>query len=159
MEPINDYMMKDHQEIDAIFMRSRDAAATSDWIGLQRNGESFLGRIGRHIEMEEELLFPTFDETTGMSSGGPTETMRSEHAQMQPMFAQMCAAIDAKNAAQYLQVSQTLNELLQQHNMKEEQMMYPMLDRALGGAAAKMVVELRKRALAPSCLPAEAAHR
>ena len=149
MEPINDHMMHDHREIDAIFARSRAAAGLSDWAGLARDGVTFLARIGRHIELEEDLLFPTFDETTGMSGGGPTETMRSEHAEMQPMFARMRAAIEGRDSAQYLQVAQTLHELLQQHNLKEEQMMYPMLDRALGPDAVAMVAELKKRALAP----------
>ncbi len=149
MEPINDYMMNDHREVDAIFERARAAAAGADWTGLERDCALFLARIGRHIEMEEEILFPAFDEASGMSGEGPSQTMRAEHEMMQPMFAQMRAAANGHDAAQYLDVSQTLYELLHQHNMKEEQMMYPMTDRALGPDAAKqLVIELKQRALA-----------
>ena len=149
MEPINDHMMRDHREIDAIFARSQDAAGASDWASLESNGAMFFARIGRHIELEEDLLFPAFDESSGMSGGGPTGTMRSEHAEMEPMFERMRDAIAARDAARYLAVARTLHELLQQHNLKEEQMMYPMLDQALGSDALAMVVELKKRALAP----------
>jgi hemerythrin-like domain-containing protein len=101
----------------------------------------FLRGIERHIGLEENLLFPAFEERTGMTSG-PTETMRMEHEQMRGMFAQMRAAIDAKDAALYLGVSETLLILLQQHNMKEESMMYPMLDQALGDDAPGLLGQL-----------------
>lgn len=146
MELINGYMLNDHRECDEIFVRASEAAAASDWTALERHAGDFLGRIGRHIEMEETLLFPAFEENTGMGEGGPTATMRGEHAQMRPMFAQMREAITQRNAPQYRQVSQALHELLQQHNMKEEQMMYPMLDQSLGDDASRMLEELVKRA-------------
>jgi iron-sulfur cluster repair protein YtfE (RIC family) len=149
MEPINDYMMNDHREVDAILARSREAAGASDWAALKREGESFLARIERHIELEEDLLFPTFDRTTGMSGPGPSETMRSEHAEMQPIFARMRAAIESRDGAGYVRAAENLYEVLHPHNVKEEQMMYPMLDQALGKEAGAMVDELKRRALAP----------
>ncbi len=145
MESINDYMMKDHATCDATFERAADAASNANWPVLQSEAEAFLAHIAQHIKLEEELLFPAFEEGTGMSAGGPTETMRSEHSLMQPLFAQMRAAAAAKDAASYLDASQALHDILKQHNMKEEQMMYPMLDQALGAqAAAAMVGECRK---------------
>ncbi len=145
MESINDYMMKDHATCDAAFSRAADAARAADWRKLQSEAGAFLAHIARHIQLEEEVLFPAFEEGSGMSAGGPTETMRSEHVQMQPLFAQMRDAVAAKDATSYLDASQTLHEILQQHNMKEEQMMYPMLDQSLGTqAAAAMVEECRK---------------
>lgn len=145
MVSINDYMMKDHAACDAAFERAADAARGANWPVLQSEASAFLAHIARHIVLEEELLFPAFEDGTGMSAGGPTETMRSEHEQMQPLFAQMRDAAAAKNAAGYLDASQALHDILLQHNMKEEQMMYPMLDQSLGAqAAAAMVEECRK---------------
>ncbi len=147
MESINDYMMKDHAICDATFERAADAARSADWAKLQRESSDFLARIARHIEIEENRLFPTFEESSGMSTGGPTETMRSEHVQMQPLFAQMREAAAAQNAASYLEASGALHEILTQHNMKEEQMMYPMLDSSLGPKGAADMVAECKRAL------------
>ncbi len=148
MEPINDYMMKDHRDCDEIFDRARDAADAGDWDTASRAAGSFLARIERHIELEEDLLFPAFEESSGASAGGPTETMRSEHVQMRPLFEQMRSALAAKNARQYGEAAQALHEILMQHNMKEEQMMYPMLDQSLGNdGATRMVAQLRERAL------------
>ncbi len=150
MEPINDYMMNDHREVDAIFERARDAASAADWAGLEQGCEQFLARIERHIEMEEEILFPAFDEASGMAGVGPSQTMIEEHEQMRPLFAQMREAAKAHDGKRYLEVSQAAFEILHPHNMKEEQMMYPMTDRALGPEGARaLVVELKERALAP----------
>jgi len=141
MQLISDYMNKDHKHCDAAFARAEDMAAAGDWTGLARDGGTFLREMERHIGLEEELLFPAFEEKTGMTSG-PTETMRTEHEQMRGMFAQMRAAIEAKDAEQYLGNAETLLILLQQHNMKEESMMYPMLDQALGEDARSLLTQL-----------------
>jgi iron-sulfur cluster repair protein YtfE (RIC family) len=142
---ISDYMNRDHKHCDEAFARAEDRAAASDAPGLARDGGVFLGEMERHIGLEENLLFPAFEERTGMTSG-PTETMRMEHEQMRGMFAQMRAAIEEKDAALYLGVSETLLILLQQHNMKEESMMYPMLDQALGDDARGLLGQLEAAA-------------
>ena len=146
MELISDYMNRHHKHCDDLFARAEDMAAASDWTGLARDGATFLREMERHIGIEEDLLFPAFEERTGMT-GGPTETMRMEHEQMRGMFAQMRAAIEARDAEQYLGVAETLLILLQQHNMKEEDMMYPMLDQSLGDDAPGLLRQLE--AIAP----------
>lgn len=75
-------------------------------------------------------------------SSGPTQVMCMEHEQMRGMFAQMRAAIEAKDTKQYLGTAQTLRMLLPQHNMKEENMMYPMLDQALGEDARALLAQV-----------------
>lgn len=146
MESINDYMMKDHVACDAAFERAADAARRADWPVLQSQAGAFLTHIARHIELEEERLFPAFEESSGMSTGGPTATMRAEHLQMQPLFAQMRSTAAAQDAAGYLEASQALHDILQQHNMKEEQMMYPMLDDAMAADAGALLSEVREMA-------------
>ncbi len=142
MQLINDYMTRHHKECDAVLARAEEAAAASDWAALERDAGTFLREIEGHIEVEETLLFPAFEERTGMTGGGPTATMRMEHEQMHGMFTQMRAAIQARDAQQYLGASETLLTLLQQHNMKEESMMYPMLDQALGDDARSLLAQV-----------------
>lgn len=142
MQLISDYMIKHHKECDATLTRAGEAAAASDWAALQRDAEAFLREIERHIVIEDTLLFPAFEERTGMGEGGPTATMRTEHEQMHGMFAQMRAAIEARDAKQYVGVSETLLTLLQMHNAKEEEMMYPMLDQTLGDDARDLLAQV-----------------
>lgn len=147
MEPINDYMMEDHRTCDASFDRAVAAAQSGDWDSAGREANAFLARIERHIELEEDLLFPAFEESSGTSTGGPTETMRSEHTQMKPLFEQLRAALAAKNAGQVERTGAALHEILMPHNMKEEQMMYPMLDQAVGDQASALLAQVRAMAI------------
>lgn len=145
MGSINDYMMKDHAVCDAAFERAAGAARGADWPALQREAGAFLAHIARHIELEEGLLFPAFEDKTGMVDAGPSATMRHEHVLMQPLFARMRDAAAAHDGAGFLDAARALHEILQMHNMKEEQMMYPMIEQAVDAqAAAAMVDECRK---------------
>lgn len=145
MGSIGQYMTGHHRHCDEMFVRAMDLAAAADWAGVEREGGTFLGEIERHIELEETLLFPAFEETTGMT-GGPTATMRFEHGEMRGLFARMRGAAGARDADSYLEASRALQMLLEQHNMKEESMMYPMLDQALGDQAPDLVRQLEAAA-------------
>jgi hemerythrin-like domain-containing protein len=96
--------------------------------------------------MEEGVLFPAFESCTGMS-GGPTEVMRMEHAQMRDLLQAMANAIAAGNQNRYLGLSETLNMLMQQHNLKEENMLYPMSDRVLGAERDSVIREMDAHAI------------
>ncbi len=146
MESISNYMQEDHVLIDGIAERAAAAAAAGDLAAMERDGTLFLQRLERHIEMEENLLFPAFEERTGMTAAGPSVTMREEHVQMKEIFPQIRSAIEAKDAAAYQRAMQALTEMLMPHNMKEEQMMYPMLDDAMGSDAAGLLAEVKEMA-------------
>ena len=141
MQLISDHMIKHHRECDAVLGRVKEAAMSSDWAVLQKEAGTFLHEIERHIEFEETLLFPAFEQTTGMREE-PTATMRLDHKQLRGMFAQMRAALEARDAKRCLDASMTLMILLQEHNLKEESMMYPMLDRALGDDTRGLLTQL-----------------
>jgi len=54
-----------------------------------------------------------------------------EHEQMRGLFAQMGEALTKKDKNQFLGSSENLLFVMQQHNMKEEQIMYNMVDNSL----------------------------
>jgi iron-sulfur cluster repair protein YtfE (RIC family) len=134
-----DYMSSDHRKCDEAFARAEDAAASGDWAAAHAAFEAFHGAMERHLALEEDKLFPAFEEATGMSGAGPTQVMRIEHEQMRRLLEQMKQATGARDGAQYLGLSETLLVLMQQHNIKEEGMMYPMLDQALGSRAGDLL--------------------
>jgi iron-sulfur cluster repair protein YtfE (RIC family) len=146
MLSVNDYMTNDHREVDSIFERAEEAAKAQDYAALDREASEFLRRIAVHIEIEERLLFPVFEERTGMSEAGPSVTMREEHRLLGEMFSQMRQAVDARDAGAYRKAAGAMMELLLQHNQKEEMMMYPMLDDALGGDVAALLSDVKAMA-------------
>ncbi|MBX3590424.1 MAG: hemerythrin domain-containing protein [Burkholderiaceae bacterium] len=146
MESITAWMQQDHVLIDGILERATAAAQAGDFAALEREAALFLQRLERHIDMEENLLFPAFEERTGMTAAGPSVQMRAEHEQMQGIFLQMRAAVAAKDGAGYRRASQALLEVLVPHNLKEEQMMYPMLDDAMGADASALLADVKEMA-------------
>ena len=69
--------------------------------------------------------------------------MKSEHRQMRGLMAQLQHAMERRDESEYLDTSETLLIMMQQHNMKEEGMLYPMSDEQLSGVD-KIVSEMQK---------------
>jgi DUF438 domain-containing protein len=141
MTGIGDYMINHHKECDEMFARAEEAAGAADWRRAQTEFETFAHQMDRHFDMEENLLFPEFEKKTG-HSGGPTQVMRMEHDQMRVVIHDMRSALEAKDAEQYLGLSETFLVLTQQHNFKEEGILYSMIDQVLGDQGEKLIAQL-----------------
>jgi iron-sulfur cluster repair protein YtfE (RIC family) len=126
-------LFQHHKHCDEIFADAEEACADGDWTA---GGEAFAllsNQLETHFSSEEELLFPAFEAATGMTSG-PTEVMRGEHRQMRDLLAQMQGALASRDGDAFGGAAETLLILMQQHNMKEENILYPMCDNALGSS-------------------------
>lgn len=87
-------------------------------------------------------MFPAFETRTGMTQG-PTAMMRSEHRQMTDLLKQMAEAAARKDSDAFLGDAETLLIIMQQHNMKEEQMLYQMADQVLAGELEELIGRMR----------------
>ena len=130
MASIETFMAQDHKDCDERFARAESAAARGDWASAAAEFDAFRKAMERHFEMEEGVLFSAFEDRTGMS-GGPTMVMRAEHEQMRGVLAMLGEAVAARDTDEYLGQAETLNVLMQQHNIKEEQVLYRMMDEHL----------------------------
>ena len=99
--------------------------------------KSFLNEMERHFQMEETVLFPTFEEISGMRQG-PTQVMRMEHQQMRNLPARMSEALSNGDGEKILKVGETMM-LMQQHNVKEEGILYPMADQHLASYREELI--------------------
>jgi hemerythrin-like domain-containing protein len=141
MSTILEFLGGDHRVCDDLFASAEAAAAQNDWDSARSLFEQFQAAMAHHLAMEEDVLFPAFESRTGMSSG-PTQVMRMEHAQMRDLMQEMANAVAAGNQDSYLGLSETLNMLMQQHNLKEENMLYPMSDRVLGADSESLIRDM-----------------
>ena len=132
MHTILDFLGSDHRACDDLFASAEAAVAKKNWDSAGDLFGRFQAAMARHLAMEEEVLFPAFEARTG-NSMGPTQVMRMEHAQMRSLLQDMASAVSAGNQSGFLGLSETLNMLMQQHNLKEENMLYPMSDQVLSG--------------------------
>jgi iron-sulfur cluster repair protein YtfE (RIC family) len=130
-----------HKHCDDLFVAAEEAVQRGDWAAATAAVEHFKAQMQAHFEAEETLLFPAFEAAAG-SSSGPTRVMRMEHEQMRPLLAQLEAACAAHDGEDYAGAAETLLILMQQHNMKEENILYPMCDQALGAEAEHLGARL-----------------
>jgi iron-sulfur cluster repair protein YtfE (RIC family) len=137
-QSLKEFFTLDHRKCDGKWAEVETAAETGDADAVKATWRTFQVELLRHLRMEEEVLFPAFEQTTGMTDGGPTFVMRSEHDQMRGLIEQMSAAAEGDDHDELVDLGDTLLMLIQQHNQKEEHMLYPLAERALGADWAKI---------------------
>jgi hemerythrin-like domain-containing protein len=142
MTTISNFLATDHKRCDTLFAAAESAASDGDWEVAAPEFGSFRDAMLHHFSMEEEVMFPAFETSTGMKQG-PTAVMRSEHRQMTGLFDSMAGALARKDTNAYLGDADTLLIIMQQHNVKEEQMLYRMADQALAHEVDEVLVRMR----------------
>jgi hemerythrin-like domain-containing protein len=131
MHTILDFLGSDHRACDDLFASAEAAVAQKNWDRARSLFDRFQAAMAHHLAMEETVLFPAFEARTHNSTG-PTQVMRMEHEQMRSLLQDMASAVAEASQSRFLGLSETLNMLMQQHNLKEESMLYPMSDQVLG---------------------------
>ncbi len=137
---LRDFFTRDHRACDEAWALLEDALGDSraDCPALWK---TFDEAMRRHLAMEEEVMFPAFEQATGMT-GGPTMVMRMEHEQMRALLDDMGRCMQALDHQGTLDRGDTLLMLIQQHNLKEEGMLYPMAAQALDGRWSELTDRL-----------------
>ena len=138
MTSIPEYMTRKHRECDECFSDAEAAVIKNNWPLAVDKWKAFVAELFEHFEQEENILFPEFEKATGLTAG-PTQVMRMEHQQMRALVQSLDNALAAKAQNEYLGLSETLMVMMQQHNMKEEMMLYPMMAQNI--TASEQIIE------------------
>lgn len=129
MNNVLEFMGNDHDRLDKIFEEFRNMKNT----GIKKAKQMFHDfKVGlqRHIVWEEEVLFPIFENETGMHDAGPTAVMRTEHRKIKDFLERIHNKIVAgDNKTESLEHG--LIEVLTEHNNKEENILYPWIDNSV----------------------------
>ena len=129
MQTISGFMSADHHACDDAFAIAEQAVLANNWSDAESAFNRFRAELARHFRMEKEVLFPTLVSAGGPA--GPVQMMCMEHEQMNALIEQMAEALTHQDAQKYGGLSETLLIVMQQHNLKEEQILYPIADRVL----------------------------
>ena len=138
MQTIAEYMSADHHDCDTAFAVAEQAALANNWSEAETSFINFRTELARHFRMEEDELFPTLLSAGGPA--GPVQVMRMEHAQMNTLVEQMADTLAHRDAQGYGGLSETLLIVMQQHNLKEEQILYPIADRILAAERESLFI-------------------
>jgi iron-sulfur cluster repair protein YtfE (RIC family) len=129
VETIAEFMSANHRACDEAFAIAEQAALANNWSEAETAFNNFRTDMAKHFGMEEDKLFPALVSAGGPA--GPVQMMRMEHAQMNTLIEQMAITLAYQDAQGYGGLSETLLIVMQQHNLKEEQMLYPIADHFL----------------------------
>ncbi len=143
----------DHGRLDQLLETYR-RLKRADFARAKQAFREFKFGLQRHIIWEETVLFPLFEDKSGMHDRGPTAVMRAEHREI----GRRLEALHDKVRRQDADSDREEEELLQAlaaHNQKEENVLYPAIDRLSSAeeraAAFKKMEELPEEAYRTCC--------
>lgn len=134
---ISEFYEQDHDRLDELF-KTFQKTKRSDFPKAKEAFKAFKFGLQRHIVWEEDVLFPLWEEKTGMSEGGPTFVMRAEHRQIGQQLEAVHDKVGDQNPDSD-QEEQALLDLLGSHNMKEERVLYPAIDQLTSAEEREIV--------------------
>ena len=127
---VSTFFTEDHRACDKTWAEVEHLADEGQEEAALAAFARFTGELLRHLAMEESVLFPAFEAATGMTAG-PTQVMRMEHDQMRGVMSQMEQCVEDGEYEDMLDHGDTLLMLIQQHNVKEEGILYSMAQQHL----------------------------
>lgn len=133
-----DYLTWDHDRLDGLLAAAHARVDRGE--DPSEQFRAFCAGLERHMSFEEEVLFPAFDRQSGMINAGPTAVMRYEHETIVLRVSEMHDALATHDLERFRTTGARLDAVIAAHNIKEERVLYPAVNRVLG--------ELERRAFA-----------
>ena len=143
-QTFDQYLMADHRACDELLGSLRRLAGAGDWAGAKNACATLCADVLAHFAAEEEVLFPAFEAASGMSCG-PTRVMRMEHEEVRYLLEDLSAAVTAQDGEGVRGHGEALLITLQQHNMKEEHILYPAALQSAGAQAGELSAQVAAR--------------
>src|SRR5689334_21018643 len=137
MKTIGTFLSDDHRRLDGLFNQFQ-RLLEQEAISAGETFSRFMGGLERHIEWEEELLFPQFEQRSGMAGVGPAAVMRSEHRCLKILIDRIQDRLRAGASLDGLDTQ--LFDALTVHNRREDKVFYAWLDGLLSEEEAGMLI-------------------
>lgn len=129
---VDEYLSWDHNRLDAILDMVIDLFEAAQVEEARTRFAEFACGLDRHIDLEENIVFPVFDAQS--PHAGPTRVMCMEHVHIREALRSIEAALQKSDANAFDEGIETLVSVLGEHNAKEEGILYPAIDRMTDAA-------------------------
>lgn len=139
MSDIKEFLTQGHRDCDELFAELEDTVAKNSDESSHKY-EKFYDDLTSHFSMEEMVLFPMLND---YEPNSPLRAMEMEHEQLRELLSKMRKAVEQKDKEKFFSLSETLMILMQQHNMKEEQLIYTLANQHLGEEASYVISRMR----------------
>lgn len=142
LRTVTEYLETDHRRLDDLLARVDAELARRAVARARRIFGEFACGLERHMQAEEQVLFPVFERVTGMAPG-PVSVMTREHAMLREISKSIGDALAREDVQAAESGVVSAADVLELHDMKEERVIYPQTDRALSSAAERDALVLR----------------
>jgi iron-sulfur cluster repair protein YtfE (RIC family) len=128
------YLQRDHRRLDVLWEETGRRVRAAQLDEAKSRFAEFAVGLQTHIAQEETVLFPLFERATGAM--GPTTVMKEEHLEILRLLDDIGAALSASDQSAFDGCGADLQAVLREHNMKEENVLYPRSDAGVGKQGA-----------------------
>lgn len=126
-------MDKDHERIDkqwCAFMAEATNAELASCLFLE-----FSNHIQKHINLEDNVLFPRFEKYTGLDKNtGIIAIMRNDHKNILKLLGSVRQARETNDIKKIREAGFHLHRALNAHNKREDTVPYPLFDELFSDA-------------------------
>ncbi len=126
---ITAYMSDDHLWCAILLNIAEEAVSEGEWLTAGGAYRAFERTMMLHQTREEYVLLPALERCPGLKP--EIDALRAEHIQMRSLMSRISAALEEENHGRYLSLSESLLQLMQRHNIREEKVLYPLGDELL----------------------------
>ena len=138
MENIGEAFGRDHRRLEQALDASAAHVSAGHWAQAAAAFAEFRRGIERHMEIEEQELFPAVEDGAETPL---TATLRKGHSDLRVFFDELNDALEARDVEEFSHIARTMRALLARHDEKEEAELYPAAQARLG---EHLVVVIRR---------------
>lgn len=124
------YLRNEHNRCDKLYIEAEICVNGDRWDRAEVFFQQFCAALEQHFAMEENVLFVVYEKAI-RSGNEATGVLRNEHQKIRGIVCMLQDALKRRAKNAFLGHSDTLNIMMQQHNLLEESVLYPMTDHIL----------------------------
>lgn len=132
MAQTDNWLVHEHSLYETLLSRCQEAAEVEDWETVDRSVHELVTHLKRHMALEEEVLFPAYEQEP-YAPQGPTTALRAEHDTIVRLIRDSSRVIRTRQSEAVLESLARLEYQMIKHHEKEEDIFLPMAGLILDG--------------------------
>ncbi len=138
------WLNHDHKNFESAVYKCRSACDDANWPLVQQVFDELLAGYRSHVRIEEEVLFPAYDQQPGVPAD-PTDSLRADHTQIFRLMEHIAQRLEQSSNDGLAEDLSLLYRTLIKHHEKEEPIFLPMASQALYSDKDAILEELKTR--------------
>ena len=130
---VSEYLSLDHDRLDLLLLEVIKLVSARRFNEARPKLSNFAFELRRHIYLEDDVVYPRFEQLTEMIDG-PTVVMRDEHRAIEHHLAGMIDAAMRDDRDGFDAEQEAMVAVLSDHTAREEALLYGVLDARLPAA-------------------------